>query len=399
MSRFRILCQSLITSQNPTTQRIEAPIEGYAYEAEAGRVSGEDRQPEENEAGAPVPEILAAEVHDSGNHENHEINAPVLPALAPQPVQDEPILSDVDEAYDSESSAGVASLIDEEDSSDDEGPPRAPLSPNLAQNVWVKYRQRKYPFEKEIAFMDEEWWAYHWCEKRPSIQKQCVFFGPNFEATESHMKDLAVLLGGSVLTMFVFNAKSLFDSGVSALARFNPKLEELSLLNPSFVSDKGLAHVVNHCPNIRKITFAWSEDGNPAGNSWITLRSPGLLQAFRDEKNARRLRYLHISNAVFDHKGAKLLSKIRPKLHILGCLRTWDWQSQEVQTVQAISNGGLAYGWKCGKRLDAMDFWNEASTEDLADGREIEDDDMKADELVQYKRECMEQGVKYVPMY
>jgi len=67
--------------------------------------------------------------------------------------------------------------------------------------------------------------------------------------------------------------------------------------------------------------------------------------------------------------------------------------------MQAISNGGLACGWKRGKRIDAMDFWNEASTEDLADGREIEDDDMKDDEMVQYKRECMEQGVKYLPMY
>ncbi|KAI4704163.1 hypothetical protein J4E81_001227 [Alternaria sp. BMP 2799] len=164
--------------------RIEAPIEGYAYEVGAGRVNGEDRQPEENEAGALVPEILAAGVHDSGNNENHETNPPVLPALAPQPVQDESILSDVDEAYDSESSAGVASLVDEEDSSDDEGPPRAPLSPNLAQNVWVKYRPSDYPSENKIGFANEECWAYYWCEKRPSIKKQSVLFGPNFEATE-----------------------------------------------------------------------------------------------------------------------------------------------------------------------------------------------------------------------
>ena len=107
---------------------------------------------------------------------------------------------------------------------------------------------------------------------------------------------------------------------------------------------------------------------------------------------------MHI-HALVDRKRAKLLSQIRPKLHILGCLRTWDWQSQEVRTVQAISNGGLTYGWKRGKRIDAMDFWNDASTEDLADGREIEDDNMKVDEIVQYKRECMEQGVKYLPMY
>ncbi|KAI4709708.1 hypothetical protein J4E89_005724 [Alternaria sp. Ai002NY15] len=378
--------------------RIEAPIEDHAYEAEAERVSGEDRHPEENEAGAPVPEILAADVHDSGNNDNHEINPPVLPALAPQPVQDEPVSLDIDEAYDSESSAGVASLIDEEDSSDDEGPPRAPLSPNLARNVWVKYRPSDYPSENKIGFANEECWAYYWCEKRPSIKKQSVLFGPNFEATESHMRDLAVLLGESVLTMFILNAKSLFDSGVSALARFNPKLEELELRNPFFVTDKGLAHVINHCPNIRQITIAWSEDGNPAGNSRITLRSSELLQAFRNENNARRLRYLHI-HALVDRKRAKLLSKIRPKLHILGCLRTWDWQSQEVRTVQAISNGGLTYGWKRGKRIDAMDFWNDASTEDLADGREIEDDNMKVDEIVQYKREWMEQGVKYLPMY
>ena len=89
--------------------------------------------------------------------------------------------------------------------------------------------------------------------------------------------------------------------------------------------------------------------------------------------------YIH---AVFDRKRAKLLSKIRPKLHILSSLGTWDRHCQEVLTMQAISNGGLACGWKRGKRIDAMDFWNEASTEDLADGREIEDDDM-----VQYKRE------------
>jgi len=129
----------------------------------------------------------------------------------------------------------------------------------------------------------------------------------------------------TIVSIHCSNA-ALHDDDVITLCSINPGLKDILLGGARLVSDRGLVHILDLCRSTSRINIS----GDYRCHGSISLRDRQLHDAIRNPQYGRRLRHLWLMDQRFTRKWAKIISKTRRKMAIVGGETVGDSHAAEV---------------------------------------------------------------------
>ena len=138
----------------------------------------------------------------------------------------------------------------------------------------------------------------------------------------------------TIVSIRCSNARPLDDDDVITLCSINPGLKDILLSGARLVSDRGLVHILKLCRSISRINIS----GDDRCHGSISLKDRQLRDAIRNPQYGRRLMHLWLMDQRFTRKRAKIISKTRRKMAIVGGETVGDSHAAEVVASMA---GGI----------------------------------------------------------
>jgi len=154
----------------------------------------------------------------------------------------------------------------------------------------------------------------------------------------------------TIVSIHCSNAGPLDDDDVITLCSINPGLKDISLGSAQLVTDRGLVHILDLCRSIGRISIS----GDDRCHGSITLKDRQLRTALRNPQYGRRLKHLWLMDQRFTRKRAKIISKTRLKMAIVGGETVGD--SHAALMVASMTGGFTRFVYFHGGEVPYMDI-------------------------------------------
>ncbi|KAK7931130.1 hypothetical protein PG985_001842 [Apiospora marii] len=215
--------------------------------------------------------------------------------------EDEHNLSDLDEF----ASHGAPVADDDDDESEES---------SISEDLDPYFPQANMVYNLNVKSWDETWET---TKQRRNIKQ--VTFGPDFRVQDQHFLALAqapAAFRRSLRSIRCGNTDNgcgagLSDDAVARLAEACPGLRYVTLEACTAVTDRGLAALLRHCPDLRSVSVT----GHDRRTGHITSQALDALR--QDPTLGAQLVRLHLVDQEVRFQAAEKLSKKRPNLEIV----------------------------------------------------------------------------------